>query len=225
MTRIFGFDRQSGKDTHIPMGIQKVFENLQEAAIKTYEKGWQAYGMGFIIVGADQAKGFSVYKGYQGIKSGTNIQALLPENLHLALANSPKAFFGVLQNSPDTGEEDFNLEDVGRKFPIESENWLVISMGWWGNNNFSDENLLWYCKTRPVQSLVQYLETNPKEIDFSWVDPKRTPFIIAVKKSGDQICIVDGYTDKNEKGFKYVKEDYQGMLLYQGVRNHQGEQV
>lgn len=225
MTRIFGFDRQQGENAHIPTGIQKVFGNLQEAVIKTYEKGWQAYGMGFIVVSSDYAKGFSVYQGYQGIKSDTVIGDLLPTDLHNALANNPKAFFGVLQNGPDTGEVDFNSEDVGRKFPVESENWLVISMGWWGNNNFSDENLLWYCKTRPVQSLIQYLETNPKQVDFSWVDPKRTPFIVAVKKTGGEIHVVDNYTGKNEKGLVYVKENYQDMIIYQGVRDLQGKQV
>jgi len=39
MTRIFGYESQPGKDIHIPSGVNRLFDNLQEAAIRTPEKG------------------------------------------------------------------------------------------------------------------------------------------------------------------------------------------
>lgn len=223
MTRIFGFERHS-ENAHIPQAAQTVFDNLQEAVIKTYERGWQAYGLGFIIVEPRKAQGISVYKGYQGIKVRDSIQDLLPNQLHKSLANNPLALFGVLQNSPDKGEKGFE-EDRGREFPLVSENWLVITMGWWGNNGFSDEKLPWYNQDRPSLSIPQYLETKPEKINFDWIDPKRTPLVIAAKRDGSQICVVDNYTGKNEKGFSYITSDYKGITMYQGVRDTNGTQV
>lgn len=225
MTRIFGYERKSEKDAHIPVGIQKVMSNLHEAVDMTYMKGWQAYGMGFIVVGPNRAEGYSIYKGYRGIKFGTKIQEILSPELHLALANNPVALFGVLQNGPDNGEEEFNNEDKGREFPLQSQHWLGITMGAWSDGGYKDENLPWYDKTRPSLSVIKYLETNPKPINFDWIDPNRTPFLVAVSKEGGQVCIVDKYSGTNEKGFRYVKEDVGGITFHQGLRNSSGEQV
>lgn len=225
MTRIFGFERQTETLTHLPRGVKSVFDNLQEAVAKTQERGWQSYGMGFIVVNKEGAQGFPVYKGYQGITQVTNISDLVPPELHLALANNPIAFFGVLQNSPDKGVEDFNNEDAGREFPLQSENWLAITMGWWGNYNFDDESLPWFNEDRPAMSIVQYLETDPETINFDWVSPQREAFIVAVRRDGSQIIVLDNYTRKNSKNYVYVSSREEGIVIYQGVRNPEGEQV
>lgn len=224
MTRIFGFEKQTGIDSHAPIGAQRVFDNLQEALTKTYEKGWQAYGMGFIVVGESGAQGFSVFRGYQGLKQSDDIRAYLPEELHLALANNPRCLFGVLQNKPDEGEEEF-ASHQGWQFPLESHDWLVITMGRWWNDNLSDERLPWYNASRPSLSILQYLESSPQEVDFDWIDPKRVPYIVAVKKDGSQIFVVDKYSGQNENGFSFVRDEAEGMVFYQGVRNLSGEQI
>lgn len=223
MTRIFGFQGIE-HNAHIPFGVQNVLSNLQEAVQITYEKGWHAYGLGFIVINNNQAQGFSVYKGYRGITSNDNISSLLPTELHTALANNPTSLFAVLQNNPDNGEEDFG-HDKGREFPLQSENWFAMTMGWWSNDNFSDEKLPWYNPTRPARSIVQYLETKPKSVDFGWIDQRRTPFIIAVKKDGQAVFVVDKYTGQNAKGFCYISENNQGLIHYQGVRDQDGKQV
>lgn len=225
MTRIFGFEIQNAVEAHIPNGVNKVFDNLQEAAIRTYEKGWQAYGLGFIVVDNKRASAFSIYRGYRGIGNDTDIRALITPNLHLALANSLRALFGVLQNNPDNGEEAFNLEDEGRTFPLQSDNWMVITMGSWWNDSFSDEKLPWYNSTRPSLSVIQYLETKPESINFDWIDAGRTPYIIAVKKDGSEVHVIDKYSRSNDKGFSYLKNQAEGLIYYQGVRNKEGAQV
>jgi hypothetical protein len=204
--------------------VQEVLTNLQGAITKTYEKGWQAYGMGFIVIDNDGVKTFSIEKGYRGLKIEDQINDNLPEGLHLALANNPKAVFAVLQNMPDNGEEDYK-QYIGWKFPIESENWYVITMGAWGNGDFTDQDLPWYNKTRPSLSLTQYLETNPEEINFDWIDQDRTPYIVAVKKDGSVVHVVDKYSGKFKPDLNYVKEEKDGMIVYHGVRCSDGKQA
>lgn len=205
--------------------MSRVLDNLQEAAKTTYEKNWQAYGLGFIVVKGNKVEAFSVYKGYRGIRQDSDIRELLPADLHFALANNPDTFFGVLQNSPDKGEEGFE-EDKGRHFPLESEKWFAITMGAWGNNNFSDESQPWYDQGRPSASIVHYLETKPDTIDFGWIDPKRTPLVIAVNKDGSSVFVVDNYTGTSDKGYFYsIDRNIDGIVSYNGVRNKLGEQV
>ena len=224
MTRAFGFETPIGAEAHIPNGIKAVLENLQVAVARTYEKGWQAYGLGFIVVGHNSTRAFSVYQGYRGINSGSNVEALIPPELHLALANKPRALFAVLQNGPDEGEEAFNLEDRGRTFPLESDNWMVITMGSWWNGGFSDETLPWYNSGRPSLSVIQYLETAPEPVTFDWIDARRTPYIIAVKKDGTEIHVVDKYTGHNDEGLSYVTDQTTDITHYKGVRNQDGSQ-
>lgn len=224
MTTIFGFERQQAKDTHIPNGVHIVLDNLEVALTKTYEKRWQASGMGFILVGKDGARKFAIFKGYQGLKKKNDIRDNLPAEFHLAVSNNPRAVFGVLQNMPDLGKEEF-LEHPGWEFPLESENWYVIIMGFWENDGFSDENFPWYNKIRPSLSIPQYLETGPEIINFNWIDSRRTPYIVAVRKDGQQIYVVDRYSDFNGKGLRYVREQADGIIYYQGVRNGEGNQV
>lgn len=224
MTRVFGFERGMDMSSHVPNGAKEVFDNLQEAIGVTYEKGWQAYGMGFIVVNEKEAKSYPVFLGYQGLTTNSQVLDHIPEALHLDLANNPRAFFGVLQNRPDNGEDEFSSH-LGWEFPLQSENWLVITMGSWWNDDFNDEDLPWYNPERPSTSIIRYLESSPENINFDWVDPRRTPYIIAVKKDGSCVHVTDKYSDNNENGLSYVRNEADGLILHQGVRNSEGELV
>lgn len=133
--------------------------------------------------------------------------------------------FGVLQNGPDRGKEAFEQEDGDRTFPLQSDNWMVITMGSWWNDGFSDEQLPWYNQDRPSLSTIQYLETNPQPIDFNWIDPRRTPYVLAIKKDGSKIVVADKYSGNNDKGFSYIKDSSDDLVIYQGVRDENGNQV
>lgn len=229
MTRIFGYESKMPVDAHIPFGVKKVFDNLQTALIKTYENGWQAYGLGFIVIDKNgEVSGYSIHRGYRGLGSSDMINSHLPHELMKVLAENPRAVFAVLENEPDEGLEVFKAQgyipnlDI---FPLESESWLVITMGYWSNLEFSDEGLPWYDSERPWMSINHYLEQETGEVNFDWIDKRRTPYVIAVKKDGSKTHISDMYSDTNIKGYSYVKAESDNVIIYQGVRNSDGQQV
>lgn len=183
MTRIYGFikDRNS-KEQSQPL-VDEVLDKLQNALKITYQKGWQAAGLGFILIDELGANKYSVYKGYKGILEADNIRTVIPEKLHLKLKKPLMGLIAVLQNFPDTGEQKFNAIPKG-KFPLECEDWFAITMGTWSTEIFNDVTLPWYSKTRPSESIINYLATNPNHVDFSWIDERREPQVFAVKKTG-----------------------------------------
>lgn len=225
MTRIFGYFTESVENAHIPIGVSKLINNIQESVKITYEKGWQAYGLGFILISKRGVESFSVYKGYRGISPTTKIRSILPVDLNFALSNNPNAVFGVLQNEPDKGEFEF-ISDSNDSwtFPLESRNWFAITMGYWGQGEYSDTNLPWYNPERPSTSILRYLESKPTNIDFSWIDKKRIPFIIAVEKNSGRTIIEDKYSGNDPRGYIYERYDNNGIIIFNGVR-HLGNQV
>lgn len=229
MTRIFGYVTQKEifgkKDSErelIQQSVERVFDNLAEAVAKTYEIDRFPYGLGFIVAKDGVVKGYSVQNREEGIAPGSNIADLLPDELKHALKNNPDVFFAVLQQSFSK-----NPQEAMKPFPLESENWYVMTMGWWSNGNFNDQELTWYSKERPAMSIANYLETNPENPDFSWVDKRRTPYIIAVKKDCSAIIVDDRYSRQNDKGYGFVYSmPFSPNIIHNdGVRDPEGQQV
>lgn len=100
-----------------------------------------------------------------------------------------------------------------------------MTVGYWGNDRYIDETLNWYNPERPSASIMNYLESNPQNINFDWIDPKRVPYIVAVRKTDGQILVVDKYSNKNTTGFSFITKDENRITYYLGIRDINGEQV
>ena len=220
MTRVFGFEvREELPEERLGELVDGLFQNMQDGLKTVLDRKWVAYGLGFIVAFEDGAVPVTIYKGYKGITQDESIRELFESEYQIPGDKKIKAIFGLIQCEPDVSEDD----SIQRRyqFPWEADHWYVMTAGNYGAADFS--NLSWNDPEAPWVSLVNYLNTDPKDPNFDWINREVGPIIMAVRKDGSEILFEDQFTGNNDLGKTYKIEDYGTYVVYSGVRDSEDQ--
>ncbi|MBT4805504.1 hypothetical protein HON71_05000 [Candidatus Woesearchaeota archaeon] len=222
MTRVFGFEiRKELSEELIKQLIDDFFLNMQNGLSAILKRNWVSFGLGFIVVFSDESIPISIYRGYGGITKKDIIKEIFESEYQMPAGKTIKAIFGVIQCEQDRGEDN----DLQRlyKFPWEAKQWYLITAGDYRLADFS--SLLWFDKENQWGSLIKYLNTNPKKVNFNWINKEVAPIIVAVRKDSSQILVIDQFSENNNDGKKFKIEDKRTHINYLGVRNSEDQLV
>lgn len=224
MTRIFGFhyldkavknNRFKEVDTSPPKLVVDTLLRAQQSLNYAYANGWECEGLGFVAIRAHGTAVVirSIRRGYRGLSPKDNLQNILNEQFrtHKIKVDSLRTFLIVLHTYPDFKKA------MGEAIPqpLESSNWIVLTIGIWGNGAktnlnamygrkpvpFKDETLPWYDSNRPSKSIIRYLEfqeqkygkTSFRHINFDWIDLDRRAVVWAMHKRIGRVFFANLY--------------------------------
>jgi hypothetical protein len=216
MTRVFGFEvREKLPKERIRELVDELFQTMQDGLKAVLDRKGVAYGLGFIVAYEDGAVPVTIYKGYKGITQDDSIRELFESEYQIPEDKKIKAIFGLIQCDPDiSGNEPIQRQ---YKFPWEADQWYVMTAGNYAAADFSDVS--WNDQEAPWYSLVNYLNTNPENINFDWINKEVAPIIMAVRKDGSEILFEDQFTGNNSLEKTYKVEDHGTHIVYSGIRD------
>jgi hypothetical protein len=216
MTRVFGFEvREELSEERLRELASGLFQNMQDGLKAVLDRKWVAYGLGFIVAFEDEAVPVTIYKGYKGITQDDSIRELFESEYQIPEDKTIKAIFGLIQCDPDiSGNEPIQRQ---YQFPWEADQWYVMTAGNYGAADFSDVS--WNDPEAPWMSLVNYLNTNPEDPNFDWINKEVGPIIMAVRKNGSEVLFNDQFTGNNDLGKAFKVEDEGTHVVYSGVRD------
>ena len=222
MTRVFGFEiKKELPEELVKQIIDDFFLNMQNGLNAILKRKWVSFGLGFIVVFSDESVPVTIYRGYQGITKKDIIKEMFASEYQIPTEKTIKAIFGVIQCEPDRGEDN-GLQRL-YQFPWKAKQWYLITAGDYASANFS--SLPWIDKKHPWASLIKYLDTNPKKVNFNWINKEVAPIIVAVRKDGSQTLFIDQFSKNNSMGKLFKIEDKETHLNYLGVRNSEDQLV
>ncbi len=217
--------------------FKKLVENLELTIKMIYKRNWQAFGVGgMTVTKANELKIFRKYMGAEGITPETSMKEIINEALceqNILTVTETQSLIITLHCAPKG--QPF-LQTQNELHPLEGKNWVITSIGKWWNSqdnilygyksslSFKDEALPWYDRSRPVRSVLYYLDQlKGKEPNFSWIDKKRSSILVAIQKPTRQIYFYDGLKGRfNVSGNRYVVERERLYWFFSGFRNKQG---